>query len=89
MSDLNLEQHPIVIFSTPSCGFCTMVKSYLSSKKIDFHELDLTTDQEALLWLQENVGQTGVPVILFQNKDIVVGWQRNLIDHYLTEMNLL
>ena len=84
----DLDKHPIVVFTTPQCAFCVMVKSYLQSRQIDFHEIDITTNQAAQLWLNNEVGQTGVPVTLFEGKAVVVGWQKNLIDHHLQQMKL-
>ena len=88
MKEVDLENHAIVVFTAPSCAFCVMVKSYLLSQNVAFHEIDLSTDQAAVVWLQEKVGRVGVPVTLFANKDFVVGWQKDLIDEHLSKLDL-
>ena len=88
MNEEDLKKHPVIVFTTPSCAFCVMVKSYFLSQNIEFHEVDLATNQEAVLWLQEKVGRVGVPITLFANQDFVIGWQRALIDEHLRKLDL-
>ena len=79
----------IKVFSTPQCGFCQVVKSYLKSLDIDFQEIDIERDPEQARWLQENLGLNGVPVTLFNQKQFVVGWQKEAIDSQLRDLKLI
>lgn len=61
----------IKVFSTPTCPYCTMVKSYLEKNNIKFEYIDLTRQQEWISKAVEKSGQTGVPQIWIDNKVIV------------------
>ena len=54
------------IYSTPTCGFCKMLKSFLSERNIPFTDHDVTVTEEAR---DEMMGLSGgsmsVPVIVF------------------------
>ena len=78
----------ITIYSTPTCGFCHMLKSYLKDKSIAFSEKDITTDQEAYKTVINKTGMAAVPVMEVGNK-FVIGFDRPRIDALLTENNLL
>jgi len=51
-------------------------------KKVKFTEVDVTKDQRAVKDLIRLTGQTGVPVILINNRP-VVGFDRTKIDQLL------
>ncbi len=75
---------PITIYSSPTCGFCYMVKDYLKDKGYKFTEKDISTDQEALRFVLEKVGQAVTPIITIGDK-IIVGFDRPRIDEALTQ----
>lgn len=70
---------PIVIYSSPTCGFCYMVKDYLKGKGYDFTEKDISVDQEALRFVLEKIGQAVTPIITIGER-IIVGFDRPKID---------
>ncbi len=72
----------IVIYSSPTCGFCYMVKQYLDQKGFKYTEKDISVDQEALKFVLHNVGQAVTPIIAIDDK-IVVGFDRPKIDEAL------
>lgn len=74
----------IVIYSSPTCGFCHMVKQYLQDKGYTYTEKDISVDQDALDFVLEKVGQAVTPIITINNK-IVVGFDRPRIDEALGE----
>ncbi|HEX9861251.1 MAG TPA: glutaredoxin, partial [Nitrospirota bacterium] len=41
MSDAK-KQPRVLVFTTPSCGYCTKAKSYLKKNGIKFKEVDIT-----------------------------------------------
>lgn len=79
----------IKVFSATWCGFCRMVKAYLDDKKVDYTVVDIDEEPDAAAWLVERTGQAGVPVTMFGDKDMVIGFDRAAIDGYLREYGLV
>ena len=78
----------VQVFTTADCAFCKIVKNYLRSQGVEFTEIDLNTNPAAVEWLRLRLKQFGVPVTVFNNSDLVIGWQRQQIDEYLRVYNL-
>jgi len=76
----------IIVFSTPGCGWCRKVKSYLKEKGFRYRDIDISRDQKAAQDVQKKTGQTSVPVILINNRPIV-GFNRKEIDRVLSNYN--
>jgi glutaredoxin 3 len=76
------KQNKVVVFSTPTCFHCTQAKRYFREKKIKFRDVDVTRDQRAAMDMQRRTGQTGVPVILINNRPIV-GFDKQKINQML------
>ena len=74
----------IIIYSSPACGFCYMVKDYLKAKGYDFTEKDISMDQEALMYVVKKVGQAVTPIITIGDR-IIVGFDRPKIDDALAQ----
>jgi glutaredoxin-like YruB-family protein len=75
-------QPKVIMFTTPTCSFCNSAKRYLREKNIRFTEVDVSRDISAARDLQRRTGQTGVPVILINNRPIV-GFDRPKINQML------
>lgn len=77
----------ITIYSTATCGYCKMLKSYLQSKDIAYNEKHADQDQEIAKELQEKSGQLGVPFTVIEKDDGtevgIVGFNRPQIDQAL------
>ena len=73
----------IVVYSSPTCGFCHMVKEYLHSKGKEFTEKDISIDREALDYVLHAVGQAVTPIITIGDK-VIVGFDRPKIDEALS-----
>ena len=82
MSDQKV-QPKVVVFSTPTCSFCTMAKKYFRDKGIKFTDIDVSRDQAAARDMVRRSGQMGVPVIDIGCK-IIVGFNRPQIDQLLS-----
>lgn len=78
----------VKVFSAKWCGFCKMVKAYLDDKGVDYTVVDIDEEPDAAMWLREQTGQAGVPVTLFDGKDMVIGFDRPQIDGYIREYKL-
>ena len=79
----------VKVFTAPNCVYCQLVKNYLRSLEISFEEVDLTRDEAQLRWLEEHIGQRGIPVTLFNEQQFVIGWQKEMIDGHLRDLKLI
>jgi glutaredoxin-like YruB-family protein len=75
-------QPKVVVFSTPTCSYCNMAKSYFREKGIKFTDIDVSRDQAAARDMVRRSGQMGVPVIDIGGK-IVVGFNRPQVNTLL------
>lgn len=75
-------QPKVVVFSTPTCSFCNMAKSYFREKGIKFTDIDVSRDQAAARDMVRRSGQMGVPVIDIGGK-VIVGFNRPQINTLL------
>jgi len=75
-------QPKVVVFSTPTCSYCNMAKSYFREKGIKFTDIDVSRDQAAARDMVRRSGQMGVPVIDIGGK-IVVGFNRPQVNMLL------
>jgi glutaredoxin-like YruB-family protein len=73
----------VVVYTTPTCGFCHQVKAYLNQQGVPFAEYDVSRDPQAAAEMVRLSGQQGVPVVLIDGQ-VVVGFNRPLIDQLLT-----
>ncbi|MEK9135060.1 MAG: glutaredoxin domain-containing protein [Patescibacteria group bacterium] len=68
----------IRVFSTPTCSYCQVLKSFLKEKSIVFEDIDVSQDEVALKEMVDKSGQMGVPVVDIDGQ-IVIGFDRNKI----------
>ncbi len=64
-------QPKVIVFSTPTCTYCTQAKRFLREHNVRFTDVDVSRDERAARDLQRRTGQIGVPVILVNNRPIV------------------
>lgn len=74
----------VVVYTTPTCGFCHQVKAYLNQRGVPFTEYDVSRDPQAAAEMVRLSGQRGVPVVLIDGQ-VVVGFNRPLIDQLLAQ----
>ena len=77
-----MNQQKVVMFTTPTCCFCKAAKRYYREKNVRFTEVDVSRDIRAARDLQRRTGQTGVPVILINNRP-VIGFDKPKINKML------
>jgi glutaredoxin 3 len=75
-------QPTVVVFTTPTCSWCRVVKQHLKKHNIKFKEIDISKDERAARDMVRRTGQQGVPVTLIQNRPIV-GFNKQQINHLL------
>ena len=72
----------VIVYSTPTCPFCHKAKDFLTENKIEFTDIDVSTDQEKAKEMVEKSGQMGVPVIDIDGT-IIVGFDKDKISSSL------
>jgi len=72
----------ITVYSTPTCPYCKMVKEFLNEKGVEFKEIDVSTDRDAVKTMVEKSGQMGVPQIEI-NAKIIVGFNKEALEREL------
>ena len=82
MADTAKPQPKVIVFSTPTCSFCTAAKHYFRQQGVKFRDVDVSRDPAAARDMVRRSGQQGVPVIDIGGK-IVVGFDRNKINQLL------
>lgn len=77
----------ITIYSTATCGFCRMLKSYLQSKDITYNEVKVDENPEEAKKLYEMSGQLGVPFTVIDmddgSKKAILGFDKPQFDKVL------
>ena len=76
------KKHRVIVFSTPSCPWCRRTKQYLRQNGIIFKDVDVSRDRHAAMDMVRRTKQTGVPVVLIDNRPIV-GFNKPMIDRLL------
>ena len=76
------QQAKVIVFTTPTCSWCRVVKQHLKKHEIRFKEIDITKDENAARDMVRRTGQQGVPVTLIDNRPIV-GFDKEKINRLL------
>jgi glutaredoxin 3 len=80
MSDIMAKS--VKVYSTSTCPWCTRAKQFLKENNIDFQDIDLSSDQQAVDDLMRKSGQMGVPVLDIDGQ-IIVGFNKEIIKQSL------
>jgi glutaredoxin 3 len=68
----------ITIYTTNTCGYCVMVKKWLTSKNMTYDEVNLDESPERAKEALEVSGQLAVPVTVVtkddDSKQVIVGY---------------
>ena len=72
----------VTVYSTPSCSWCTRLKTYLDSKGIKYRDVDISKNQKIADDLVKRSGQQGVPQTEINGR-IIVGFDQVKIDNIL------
>jgi len=71
-------QKEVIVYSTPTCPYCVMVKAFLKEKGIDYRDIDAATDEESAREMVEKTGQMGVPVVMI-GETVIIGFDQEAI----------
>jgi glutaredoxin 3 len=72
----------VTMYSTPSCSYCNLAKSYFRKNKIAFTDYNVATDPQKAEEMVRKSGQMGVPVIDVNGK-VIVGFNQGAIESAL------
>ena len=72
----------VKVYSTPTCPYCKMAKSYLNEKRITYDDIDVTRDATGRDEMIKKSGQMGVPVI-FVDGELVIGFDKERLEGLL------
>lgn len=75
-------KHSVTVFSTPTCPWCSRLKSYLREQHVSFKDVDVSRDAIAAQEMVRRSGQMGVPQAWIDGQ-VVVGFDRKRVDALL------
>ncbi len=69
----------VIVYSTSVCPYCDMAKKYLEEKRIEYVDVDVSKDTDAMAEMTKKTNQLSIPVIDIDG-EIIVGFDRKAID---------
>jgi len=72
----------VTVYSTPTCSWCTTLKTYLRQNKVHFSDIDVSRDQRAAEEMVRRSGQQGVPQTDI-NGEMIIGFNKSRIKELL------
>lgn len=72
----------VTVYSTPTCSWCTTLKTYLDSKQVSYREINIAADTNAASAMVRKSGQQGVPQTEI-NGQMIVGFDKPRINQLL------
>lgn len=72
----------VEIFSTPTCHFCNLAKSWFTEKGIAYIDYNVAADITKRKEMVELTGQLGVPVIKI-GEEVIIGFNPQKISQIL------
>jgi glutaredoxin 3 len=76
----------VKVYTTPTCGYCHQVKSFLGELGVSYTEHDVSRDRAAAEEMVKLTGQMGVPVIVVDG-EVVIGFNRSRLQELLSRGN--
>ncbi len=61
----------IIVYTTPTCVFCPLVKNFLKERGFSYEEINIAGDISAIEKIKELTGQMGVPVTVIDDQAVV------------------
>ncbi len=74
-----MNQKKVEIYSTVNCHFCHLAKEFFKEKGVEYTNYDVGADAEKRAEMVEMTGQMGVPVIVIDGKDAVIGFDEKAL----------
>ncbi len=77
------KEHRVTLYRTMSCMWCHKTEEFFKKYHIKYREIDVGTDRKAAMEMVEKSGQMGVPVIVIDDKVVIVGYDVAALKKYL------
>ncbi|MEK6973208.1 MAG: glutaredoxin family protein [archaeon] len=65
----------VLVYSTPTCPFCELVKKFLKENNVKYTEINVAKDKEKIKEMITKSGQTSLPVVDINGK-IILGFNK-------------
>lgn len=75
-------QKRVTVYSTPSCSWCTTLKTHLKKHGVMYREIDVSKDENAAKEMVRKSGQQGVPQTDI-NGEMIIGFDKDRINTLL------
>ena len=72
----------VTVYTTPTCSWCTTLKTYLDSRHVSYREVNVASDTSAAEAMVRKSGQQGVPQTEI-NGQMIVGFDKSRINQLL------
>ncbi len=72
----------VTVYSTPTCGWCKKIKTFLDDHHVEYDEIDVSADQKKAQEMIDKTGQMGVPVTEIDG-DILIGYDEEKLKELL------
>ncbi len=73
----------VEIYSTESCHFCHMAKEFFATNNVPFTDYNVGTDTTKRAEMVNKSGQMGVPVIVIDDSDVIIGFDKPALTRLL------
>jgi len=77
-----MSDHEVIVYSTPTCPYCSAAKDYFRDNEVEFTDYDVSSDREKAREMIEKTGQQGVPVIEIDG-EVVIGFDKDKIENLI------
>ncbi len=74
----------VTVYTSSTCPWCVKAKKYLDTKKVEYKEVNVSTNILGSLEMMMKSGQRSVPVIDVDG-NIVVGFDKSQLDKLLSK----
>ncbi len=72
----------VTVYGTPSCTWCTRIKSYFDEKSVKYQYIDVSSDSNKMEEMKRKSGQMGVPQTEIDGQ-MIVGFDKVKINRLL------
>lgn len=82
MTDVTKQTRQVTVFTTPTCSWCTTLKTYLNEHQVSYREVNVASDTAQAEAMVRKSGQQGVPQTEI-NGQMIVGFDKARINQLL------
>lgn len=75
----------VKVYSTPACPYCKMVKEFLKERGVEFEDVDISNNEEAVKELFQKSGRFDVPQTEINGK-MILGFNKKALEKELENL---